>query len=102
LGLALWAAVALWRARTPIEPRHTPTTLVTEGPFALTRNPIYRGLLMVLAGWTLTEGDLAPLALVPVYGAVLWRRFVLPEEAEARRVFGSAYEAWATRVRWRL
>lgn len=102
LALAVWAAVEFRRARTPIEPRHTPTALITAGPFRWTRNPIYRGLVLILAGWTLTEGELAALVLTPLFARVLWTRFVLPEEEEARRAFGAAYAAWAERTRWRL
>jgi protein-S-isoprenylcysteine O-methyltransferase Ste14 len=102
LALIFWAAFWFWRRRTPIEPRHTPTALITDGPFRWTRNPIYRGMLMILAGWTLTEGEATALALVPVYGWVLWTRFAAPEEAVARRAFGAQYDAWADRTRWRL
>lgn len=102
VGLAAWAAVYFWRAGTPIEPRHTPRALITEGPYRLTRNPIYRGLLLILTGWLLTEGEATGLALVPLYARILWVRFVLPEEFIARQIFGAAYDLWAARTRWRL
>lgn len=102
LLLIVWAAFWFLRLRTPIEPRHTPRVLITDGPFRWTRNPIYRGLLMILCGWVLTEGEATGLLFAPLYAAVLWTRFVMPEETVARRAFGADYDAWAARTRWRL
>ncbi|MFN3613397.1 MAG: methyltransferase family protein [Rubrimonas sp.] len=102
LGLIAWAALLFRRHRTPIEPRQRPRVLLTTGPYRLTRNPIYRGLLMILLGWALSQGDMAPLVLVPAYGFILLRRFVTPEEATARMLFSDEYDRWAERVRWRL
>ena len=102
LALAGWAVLALLRARTPLEPRRTPTALVTGGAFRLTRNPIYRGLLLIVAGWAVASGELTSLAFVAAYGWVLWTRFVLPEEVVLRTTFGPAYDDWARRTPARL
>jgi len=103
-GVALGAWAALWflRLKTPIEPRHTPRTLITQGPYRWTRNPIYRGLIAVVAGWALALGELSGLLIAAAYGWLLHRRFALPEEDVLRATFGAAFEEWAARVRWRL
>ena len=101
LALMLWALAEMRRARTTPVPHMRPSALVTTGPFARTRNPIYLGDAMVLLGAMLIWA--APLAL-PVLGAFVWwidRHFVRGEEARLRAGFGAAFEAWAGRVpRW--
>jgi protein-S-isoprenylcysteine O-methyltransferase Ste14 len=60
LGLIAWSALWFWRKKTTIEPHHTPTALIVEGPYRLSRNPIYLALLALLAGYVLRLGSLAP------------------------------------------
>lgn len=98
-GLMLWAAQRFWRHRTPIEPRHTPNALITDGPFRYTRNPIYRGMVMAVAGWALICGEASALAIVAAFAWLLIQRFARPEQAVLEAHFGDAYREWATRVR---
>ncbi len=102
VGFAVWAAPWFVRKHTPIEPRHTPRALITEGPYRLTRNPIYRGLVLVVSGWALVCGELTGLVLAAAYGAMLYVRFAMPEEVVLRQTFGRTFEDWAARVRWRI
>ena len=93
------AALAMVRARTTIVPRQAPSALVTGGVFALSRNPIYLGDLMILAGLSLIWQSWLGLVLVPVLGRVLAVRFIEGEEARLRAAFGAEAEAWMARVR---
>lgn len=100
-GLALMglAAGAMRAARTTIIPHEQPSALVEGGIFAFTRNPIYLGDVLILLGAALVWDVAAALPLAPVLGAILQRRFILPEEARLRAAFGPAFEAYAARVR---
>lgn len=102
-GLALllmaWAAAVMAGARTTVIPHREPSSLVTAGPFSLSRNPIYLADAMVLAGWSLWLDSALGLLLVPVFMALISRRFIGAEEARLSRAFGPAYDAWAARVR---
>lgn len=72
--------------------------LVTGGPYAIVRHPIYTGLLALLLATGLARVDLAATALgaaIYVTGTLLRTR---REEALLRETFGSAYEAYARRV----
>ena len=99
LALAIAAAVEFRRARTTIIPHEMPTAIVTSGVYRLSRNPIYLGDALILAGLGLRWDSVLALALVPVFAAVITRRFILPEEARLRARFGAEYDAWAARVR---
>ncbi|MET3834997.1 protein-S-isoprenylcysteine O-methyltransferase Ste14 [Brevundimonas sp. UYEF29] len=60
LGLDLWAMLEMRRRRANILPHRAATALVTTGPFAWSRNPIYlaNGLLLLgLGGLSTTPGS---------------------------------------------
>jgi protein-S-isoprenylcysteine O-methyltransferase Ste14 len=102
-GLILIAWSALWfqRKRTPIMPHEEPRALIVEGPFRINRNPIYTGLVLIVAGFAVWLGALSGLLPALALPLVIHRRFVLKEEAALRRAFGAEAEAYfrATR-RW--
>lgn len=101
LGLAVWSALWFWRKRTAIEPRHTPTALIVEGPYRLNRNPIYTGMAICLVGTGLILGALSALLLVPVFLWIITRRFVIGEEAALRTAFGAVADRYiADSRRW--
>lgn len=99
VGLLLVAAFWMARAGTTVIPHEMPTALVSSGPFAISRNPIYLADAMVLAGLGLWWGALSVIPLLPLFMAIITRRFIRPEEARLAASFGSAYDQWAGRVR---
>jgi protein-S-isoprenylcysteine O-methyltransferase Ste14 len=73
--------------------------LVTWGPFAAIRHPIYTGLFAFLLAMALAFGHWRGLALgVPLYWLGTWLR-VAAEERLLRARFGTAYDAYAARVK---
>lgn len=103
LGL-LWMIIAvlqLLMVRTAIMPRQEASTLVTGGIFRLSRNPIYLGDVLFLAGLLLHWGALIALPLVPVFMVVLYHRFIAEEEERLTRDYGDIYTKYqSTTRRW--
>lgn len=99
LALALWAVLAFARARTTVMPRSQPSALVTEGPFRLSRNPIYLADALILIGWAACLGALSALLLAPAFIWIIERRFIADEEAGLRAAFPEAFARYADRVR---
>ena len=74
--------------------------VITTGPYALVRHPMYAGAFLYLLGMPLALGSFWGLvALVPMMAVIVWR--LLDEEALlARRLPG--YVDYLRSVRWRL
>lgn len=98
LLLMVLAVFEMRRARTTPIPHMQPTALVTSGIFARSRNPIYLGDALVLAGLALRWGWPA-LILVPLFMAVIHDRFIRAEEARLNSTFGPGFTAWAAKTR---
>ena len=100
-GLFLMA-LALWefrKARTTPIPRRDPNAMIESGVFGYTRNPIYLGDALVLAGLILRWEAGPSLILVPLFVMLIDRRFILDEEARLREAFGDAFDSYASKVR---
>jgi len=79
-------------------PEKPPDRLVTTGPYAYTRNPMYLGHLIFLTGLTLTLGSLP--ALLITIGTALWFHFrVLDDEKKMAGRFGAPYIEYTSGVR---
>lgn len=99
VALGVWAALWFRARRTVIEPRHRPRALIVEGPFRLSRNPIYLAMLMLLLAEALWLGPAAGLLGVVFQWAVLRQRFILGEEATLCATFGAEAESYLSRTR---
>lgn len=101
LGLALMAlaVIQMMMARTTIIPRRDPAALVTGGIFRLSRNPIYLGDALLLAGLLFYWDALIALPLVAAFMVVIERRFIRAEEALMEGHFGEDFTAYAARTR---
>jgi len=97
-----WNGWSLWlfdRHETGLLPGQATHALIEEGPYRLSRNPLYVGLLALYLGLALLAPTFWGLVLFP--SAVLLVRWgaVRPEERFLRERFGSSYEEYTRRVR---
>jgi protein-S-isoprenylcysteine O-methyltransferase Ste14 len=98
-GLTVYADWQFKRASTPVHPFERPQSLVTEGVFAFTRNPMYLGLTLALLGIAMVLGTLTPFVVPPLFAWFITVRFIRREEAILAAQFGEVYQAYARRVR---
>jgi protein-S-isoprenylcysteine O-methyltransferase Ste14 len=94
-----WALLAMARHRTALLPGGETTAVIGTGPFALSRNPLYVGLLVLSAGLSLLAASAWALLALPVEWALLRWGAVLPEERYLSQKFGPEYAAYLARVR---
>jgi protein-S-isoprenylcysteine O-methyltransferase Ste14 len=99
LALAIWAVVTFRKAGTRVEPNKPTTTIVENGPFRFTRNPIYIGMFLGQTGLAICFDNLWVLAMLVPFFLVIRYGVVAREEAYLDRKFGSAYLGYKSRVR---
>lgn len=87
------------RANTNIDPRQPVTTLVTEGPFRYTRNPLYSSLTLMYTGIALIANALWAMLLLPVTLLIINRGVIEREEHYLERKFGEQYLNYKASVR---
>ena len=75
-------------------------SVITTGPYALVRHPLYFGALFYIAGTSLLLGSWWGLAMVPTLACVLIIRIGIEEKTLRAGLEG--YDEYARRVRWRL
>jgi protein-S-isoprenylcysteine O-methyltransferase Ste14 len=99
LGLLVAAVIEFRRHRTSVVPHRQPSAIVTTGVYRLSRNPIYLGDALILAGLCLRWDALSGLVLVPAFVTLIGARFVGPEEGRLSARFPAEFAAWAARTR---
>lgn len=99
-----WNGWALWlfaRYETGLLPGQATHAMIESGPFRLSRNPLYVGLLGLYVGVALLVPTFWGLVLFPAAVALVRWGAVLPEERFLHERFGVAYDDYRRRVpRW--
>lgn len=98
-ALAAWSAYTFHMHQTTVHPFKPASALVTTGPFAFSRNPIYLGMSLVLLGFAIALGTLSPFVMVPVFMILLTRTIISGEERMLTETFGAEYDMWRGKVR---
>lgn len=99
LGLIAWSAFWFWKKRTTIEPHHQATSLLVEGPFRISRNPIYLGFAIILVGAIVSRGAWLSFPVLVGFVFIIQSRFIAQEEAGLKQVFGEEADAYLAKTR---
>jgi protein-S-isoprenylcysteine O-methyltransferase Ste14 len=84
---------------TTVKPFQESSALVTTGVYRVSRHPMYLGFILMLIGIAIFLGSLTPIAVVPVMGLLLDRRFIAVEERMLEEKFGDAWLDYKKSVR---
>lgn len=99
-GVVVVASSVREMGRIDKSPDHgdEPSELLTEGPFAYSRNPIYIGIIVAYLGLTIIIGSLWPLlTLIPL--AWYFDRMARREEDYLEATFGEEFREYRSEVR---
>ncbi len=101
LGIFLVSGRELIKSKTTVNPRHPEkaAVLVVSGLYRFSRNPLYLGDALALAGWAVFLANPWAFLWLPVFVAWLTRFQIYPEERALAARFGSAYVDYTKRVR---
>jgi protein-S-isoprenylcysteine O-methyltransferase Ste14 len=94
-----WALVLMGRARTALLPGGVTMQVLDRGPFRLSRNPLYLGLVALDLGIALLWPSFWAVVLVPAGILTLIWSAIVPEERYLRAKFAAEYEQYTLRVR---
>ena len=97
--LDIWAMATMARARTNILPHRAADKLVTSGPFALMRNPIYVGNTIATFGLGLALQNGWLLIATPLAAIAVHKMAVAREQAHLHDKFGEAWTDYAGKVK---
>jgi len=100
-GLLL-TLIALWdfkKAKTGAVPFSKSTALVTDGVYRFTRNPMYLGMALILAGLAIKFGSLGPWLPIPLFVAIIQHQFIRNEEIFLTAIYGDQYRQFCQNVR---
>ncbi|MHA2202305.1 MAG: methyltransferase family protein [Candidatus Hodarchaeales archaeon] len=81
------------------EPFHVPDTLVIEGPYRFSRNPIYLSVIIMALGAAIMMGSLTIFILSVVLFLIFQTWFISWEEKKLEEAFGEEYLEFKKRVR---
>ena len=99
IAMDIWVLVIFKNHNTNIRPDRPAENLVTSGPFAWSRNPIYVGNVAIILGLALAKGSVWHLMLVPVIFLLIQELAIKREEAHIAVRFGDTWTEYASRVR---
>jgi protein-S-isoprenylcysteine O-methyltransferase Ste14 len=94
-----WTLQVMALHRTSILPGGPTTVVLQAGPFRVSRNPLYLGLIALDTGLALLMPSFWSLVLLPVGVAALFWGAIRPEEKYLSAKFGADYDAYRARVR---
>ena len=95
------AVLAFVRARTTVNPLapEQAQTLVTNGLYRFTRNPMYLAMALILVGGALALGNIAALAAPAVFVTAMTMLQIKPEERALQSIFGEAFTDYRKQTR---
>ena len=100
-ALNVWSVRLFDRHHAGVCPFSPVREIITGGPYRITRNPMYVGLVVIAAAPVVAVSQPANLFAPVALAMWLHFRYVLPEEAFLRQRFGAAFDRHAARVpRW--
>ncbi len=97
LLFSIWARHHLgsnWSQAVTVKEGHQ---LITSGPYALVRHPIYTGFLLAFVGMAVARGELRGLLAVTLVFVVLWHKLRI-EDRWMLEQFGDSYEIYSRQV----
>ena len=94
-----WSFITFRARNSNILPHRAADSLIADGPFTLSRNPIYLSEAMLLLGLGLTNNSVWHLLASIAFILLITPLAILREEAHMQARFGAEWDAYASKVR---
>jgi len=97
--LWLWSVVKFFKTKGTPVPINPPPKLVTDGPYAYSRNPMMTGLFLAVAGIGILFGSISlTFIMTPLFVLMSILEFKYIEEPELMKRFGKEYSEYRKRT----
>jgi protein-S-isoprenylcysteine O-methyltransferase Ste14 len=95
------ALIQFYVARTSVDPKNPSkaTSLVSNGIYKFSRNPMYLGLLLILLSWALWLANAFNVLLAAGFVSYMNAFQIQPEESALAGLFGKEYRNYCIKVR---
>ncbi len=97
--LNLWTDNLFKKLDTTVKPYLKPSHFITNGPFSISRNPMYLGMLIILTGTAILFKSIILLIPAFLYIVVMNLFYIKKEEANLMELFGDEYLKYKNKVR---
>ena len=99
LSIDVWAFRTFKAGKTTIMPNQAVSNLVTNGPFAWSRNPIYVGNIVLISGIGIATGNSWMLLAAAEAAVLIDKLAIRREEAHLKANFEMEWSEYSARVR---
>jgi len=99
IGINMRCSGLFKKAGTTIKPFEQSVELVIDGPYRISRHPMYLGMVLILGRIAVLLGSVSPLLVIPAFIWILTKRFIVPEEKAMEARFGPSYVVYKAHVR---
>lgn len=101
VGVAIAGVLAFNRAQTTVDPTkpNKASAIVDSGIYAYTRNPMYLGMALVLAGYAVDLSAISSYLSLILFLLYMTRMQIVPEERVLTEKFGQSYQDYQSKVR---
>jgi protein-S-isoprenylcysteine O-methyltransferase Ste14 len=98
-AIMMWAWFQFQKAETALCPTADTTTIVINGAYRICRNPIYLGMLLLLAGIAFFMGAVQAFIAPGAFFLIMDKVFIPYEEEKLLQGFGNQYAEYMKRTR---
>jgi len=99
ITLNLIADRAFQRVGTTVKPYQESSSLVTNGVFQISRNPMYLGMVLILIGVAVFLRTLSPLLVVIPFAILIDQIYIRVEEQMLTEKFGATWQTYKAKTR---
>ena len=99
IAFNLWTDNLFKKYKTTVKPYLRPSFFISNGPFRISRNPMYLGMLIILIGTVILFKSVALMVIPAIYLFIINFFYIKKEEEFLLHEFGDEYLKYKKRVR---
>lgn len=99
IHLNIWTDKLFKTKKTTVKPYEKPSQLITEGPFKISRHPMYLGMLLILLGIAIILGSIITFIFPILFILFMEILFIPFEEKNLKEIYKRNYINYRKRVR---